>query len=141
MGSLQTYPMQTSSKIKRFTFPKSQRLVSKKIIQELFKKGKNQFKYPFKALYLSDSQQNKLPPQILISVSKRNFGALLIVITSKEESGKFTDFTKKPPQLRKPLPFTYPGYYLRSQRKNAFLRNGRKISGYFQTIKQLKLYI
>jgi ribonuclease P protein component len=54
-------------------FPKRERLVSQKIIQTLFKKGKNTFKYPFKILYFLQEQPSQTPPQVLISVSKKNF--------------------------------------------------------------------
>lgn len=55
----------------RYTFPKSERLHSKKLIQELFDKGSSFYLYPFKVIYLpeADTEDN----QVLISVSKRKF--------------------------------------------------------------------
>ncbi|WP_262910323.1 ribonuclease P protein component [Rhodoflexus caldus] len=55
--------------------PKRERLKSKKMIQELFAKGSSLFLYPFKIAYLMPSSAadvGKLP-QILVSVSRRNF--------------------------------------------------------------------
>lgn len=57
----------------RYTFPKSERLISKKTIEQLFKQGKSTFIYPFKILYIPLDQPAKVCPQILISVSRRNF--------------------------------------------------------------------
>lgn len=59
-------------------FPKQERLTSKKIIEELFSKGSSVYLYPFRLQYLrenhivSRSQKNGFP-QVLFSVSKRNF--------------------------------------------------------------------
>lgn len=59
-----------------FTFPKSERLSQKKVIEILFQKDNpivsQQFVYPFRVLYLT--QDDLFPaPQILISVTKRRF--------------------------------------------------------------------
>jgi ribonuclease P protein component len=53
------------------TFPKSERLHSKKLIQELFQKGSFFYSYPFKVLFLP--QPEGVSHQVLISVSKRKF--------------------------------------------------------------------
>ena len=55
----------------RFTFPKSERLHSKKLIQELFTEGSSFYLYPFKLIYLRkpDVESN----QVLVSVSKKKF--------------------------------------------------------------------
>lgn len=53
------------------TFKKSERLSSKKTIQELFSKGSSFYIYPFKIIYRED--QETPVHQILISVPKRNF--------------------------------------------------------------------
>ncbi len=57
------------------TFPKRLRLKNFKIIKQLFTSGESEFQFPFKVLFLRvqeplDSAQS---PEILISVSKRNF--------------------------------------------------------------------
>jgi ribonuclease P protein component len=71
----------------KFTFKKSERLNSKKVIEKLFdKKGsetiQSVFHYPFRVSYvvgdlggegLTDSNLQSLNPQILVSVSKRSF--------------------------------------------------------------------
>ncbi|QHT68536.1 ribonuclease P protein component [Rhodocytophaga rosea] len=54
--------------------PKHERLNSKKIIEELFQKGSSAFLYPFRIHYLPASQTEPVSyPQVLFSVSKRNF--------------------------------------------------------------------
>jgi len=64
------------------TFPKSERLCSKKIIGQLFEKGSaavgTYYLFPLRVLYLRHPQQNLPnevlpPPAVLITVSKRNF--------------------------------------------------------------------
>ena len=59
-----------------FTFPKSERLSQKKIIEILFQKDNpivsQQFVYPFRVLYLTQDE-DYTAPQILISVTKRRF--------------------------------------------------------------------
>lgn len=55
----------------RFTFPKSERLHSKKLIEELFNKGSYFYLYPFRVAYLPiDSEATT---QVLFSVSKKKF--------------------------------------------------------------------
>lgn len=54
------------------TFPKEERLHSKKLIDNLFKEGDSFFTYPFKVLYLKKNSLEKPPVQVLITVSKRN---------------------------------------------------------------------
>jgi len=58
---------------KLYSFPKKEKLTSKVIIDRLFKDGDSKFKYPFRILFLSDEKYSEPVPQILISVSKRNF--------------------------------------------------------------------
>ncbi len=55
----------------KHTFPKAERLHSKKLIQELFEKGSSFYLYPFKVLYGPSPVQG--PHQALFSVSKRKF--------------------------------------------------------------------
>ncbi|MCL4153088.1 UNVERIFIED_CONTAM: hypothetical protein GTU68_035681, partial [Idotea baltica] len=50
---------------------KTERLHSKKIIQELFEKGSFFYSYPFKVIFLPSDEASA--HQILISVSKRKF--------------------------------------------------------------------
>ncbi len=58
---------------KLFSFPKKEKLTSKIIIDRLFKEGEARFKYPFRVLFLSDTSYSESFPQVVISVSKRNF--------------------------------------------------------------------
>ncbi|WP_183977695.1 ribonuclease P protein component [Runella defluvii] len=60
------------------TFPKTERLCSRKTIGRLFEKGsteaKTSYLFPFKVFYLVDSDvPPNQPPQVLFSISKRNF--------------------------------------------------------------------
>lgn len=60
------------------TFPKTERLCSRKTIGRLFEKGsteaKSSYLFPFKVFYLVDSDvPPNQPPQVLFSISKRNF--------------------------------------------------------------------
>lgn len=54
-------------------FSKRERLTSKKIIEELFSKGSSVYLYPFRILYLTNQAPESDKPQVLFSVSKRNF--------------------------------------------------------------------
>ncbi|MFL5730014.1 MAG: ribonuclease P protein component [Cytophagaceae bacterium] len=54
-------------------FPKTERLTSQKIIEELFSKGSSAYLYPFRLKMLGKSTENKALPQILITVPKKNF--------------------------------------------------------------------
>jgi ribonuclease P protein component len=54
-------------------FPKSERLRNKIVIQKLFKSNDSHYLYPFRLLYLNHSQPSATYPEVIISVSKRNF--------------------------------------------------------------------
>jgi ribonuclease P protein component len=56
-----------------FTFPKKERLSSKKVIQELFQKGSSFTLYPFKVIYLFSDAPVEEYPQVMFTVPKRNF--------------------------------------------------------------------
>jgi ribonuclease P protein component len=62
-----------SLETKRFRLPKSERLCSEVLIQELFQKGSSLFLYPFKLAYRHSEKVNSAFPQVLFSVSKKNF--------------------------------------------------------------------
>lgn len=55
------------------TFTKEERLHSKKQIEQLFNEGDSFFVYPFKVIFLATENEESRFPQILISVSKKNF--------------------------------------------------------------------
>ena len=58
------------------TFHKEERIVSKKLIDELFEGGHSRSlaAFPLRVIYLQKEHQEGLPPvQVLISVSKRHF--------------------------------------------------------------------
>ena len=54
-------------------FPKSERLTSKKKIEELFKGGSSVYLYPFRLQYLPGPPADGVRPEVLFSVSKRYF--------------------------------------------------------------------
>ena len=54
-------------------FPKSERLCSKKTIELLFKEGKVEFLYPYRVVFSIKDQPDKIPPQVLFAVSRKNF--------------------------------------------------------------------
>jgi ribonuclease P protein component len=55
------------------TFPKTERLSSQRIIEELFSKGSSVYLYPFRLIILGENAEKKDFPQILITVPKKNF--------------------------------------------------------------------
>lgn len=57
----------------KFTFKKEERLSKEKIIQELFEKGSSFYLYPFKVYFMKNPNPDSQVPQVLISVSKKNF--------------------------------------------------------------------
>ena len=57
----------------RFTFNKKEKLSKEKTIQELFNRGSSFYLFPFKVIYIFNPDQSISQPQILISVSSRNF--------------------------------------------------------------------
>jgi ribonuclease P protein component len=57
----------------RYTFPKSERLSSKTIIEALFTQGVTIKRYPFVIKYLPLREPQDKVTQVLFSVSKRNF--------------------------------------------------------------------
>ncbi|MBD1432822.1 ribonuclease P protein component [Sphingobacterium sp. DN00404] len=58
-----------------YTFTKEERLCSKRLIESLFRNGSSFVVYPYRVvwLYTSPIQQNIIPAQCIISVSKRRF--------------------------------------------------------------------
>lgn len=56
-----------------YSFPKEERLRSKKLIAELFGKGSSFNLYPLRFVYLKHPQPEATTPQILVSVSKKYF--------------------------------------------------------------------
>jgi len=58
----------------KYTLPKTERLTGKKAITSLFSHGESFFIFPLKVCWFPrQSPENLDPPQLLISVSKRNF--------------------------------------------------------------------
>jgi len=53
--------------------PKSERLHSKKQIEQLFCQGTSFTIYPLRVVYLKKPQMSKSPNQVLVSIPKKNF--------------------------------------------------------------------
>lgn len=56
-----------------FSFRKSERLCSKKLIDRLFSEGKPVFAFPLKIVYLEAELTSEFPAQAGFAVSKKNF--------------------------------------------------------------------
>jgi len=56
-----------------FTFPKKQRLKSKKVIARLFAEGKSVSAFPLKLIYLNTALTQKVPVQIALIAPKKYF--------------------------------------------------------------------
>lgn len=54
-------------------FSKREHLCSKKLIEELFSKGRSTFSYPIKLFYLKSTAAQTQGVQVLVSVSKKHF--------------------------------------------------------------------
>lgn len=57
----------------RFTFPKKEKLKSKKLIEQLFVKGESISSYPIKLIYLKVELPIDVPIQAGVTVPKKNF--------------------------------------------------------------------
>ena len=57
----------------KFTFKKDERLCSKKIMQQLFAKGRSFSENPIRVVYLPVALTGNYPVQIMISVPKKKF--------------------------------------------------------------------
>lgn len=62
-----------SEKPARLTFPKSEKLCSKKHIEELYKSGSSTFLHPYRIVYHISNTSAQTYPKVLTSVPKRNF--------------------------------------------------------------------
>ena len=56
-----------------FSYPKDQKLKSKKIIDLLFSEGKSVSKYPLRLVYVKHDFEEDVPLKIGVSVSKKHF--------------------------------------------------------------------
>ncbi len=57
----------------RFTFKKEEKLKSRKLIEQLFKKGSSLSEFPLRMVYLKVDHTTNYPVQASFSVSKRKF--------------------------------------------------------------------
>jgi len=58
---------------KSFSFSKSEKLKSKKLIEKLFVEGKNVTNFPIKLIYVSNGTEKDVPIMAGVTVSKRKF--------------------------------------------------------------------
>ncbi|MBT2557826.1 ribonuclease P protein component [Hymenobacter sp. ISL-91] len=58
---------------RNYSFPKEEHLCRKKLIDELFGRGSSFGLYPLRLVWLAAPEPTAAPPQVLVSVSKRNF--------------------------------------------------------------------
>jgi ribonuclease P protein component len=58
----------------KFSFEKTERLHSRKLIQELFEKGSSFYLHPFKIVFLKNPDQGYPHTQVLVTVPIKNFG-------------------------------------------------------------------
>ncbi len=56
-----------------FSFPKKEKLKSKKAIEQLFSEGKSLSKHPLKLIYLKTSLPNDLQFQVAVTAPKKKF--------------------------------------------------------------------
>jgi ribonuclease P protein component len=57
----------------RETFAKAERLTSRKLIEKLVEKGNSFSQYPFRLSWMKTELKEKVPAQVAMVVSKRNF--------------------------------------------------------------------
>lgn len=57
----------------KFTFPKKEKLKSKKLIEQLFEEGKSVSSYPIMLIYLQTELPLDVPVQAGVTVPKKNF--------------------------------------------------------------------
>ncbi|ALD21801.1 ribonuclease P protein component [Hymenobacter sp. DG25A] len=63
----------TTSGARSYSFSKEEHLCRKKLIDELFARGSSFGLYPLRLIWLPVPAATTAPPQVLVSVSKRNF--------------------------------------------------------------------
>jgi ribonuclease P protein component len=54
-----------------FTFPKKEKLCSRKVIGALFSGGSSFVKYPFRVVFMKTENDEQVPVKVLITVSKK----------------------------------------------------------------------
>lgn len=63
----------TTPGARSYSFPKEEHLCRKKLIEELFGRGSSFGLYPLRLVWRPTDAPTSAPPQVLVSVSKRNF--------------------------------------------------------------------
>jgi ribonuclease P protein component len=63
----------TTPGARSYSFSKEEHLCRKKLIDELFARGSSFGLYPLRLIWLPATAATTAPPQVLVSVSKRNF--------------------------------------------------------------------
>ena len=93
--------------MRKYAFPKSEKLTREKIIQELFEKGSSFYLYPFKVFFMDHPDPNQVTNQILISVSKRLFSRAVDRNVLKRRMREAYRLNKPFPETPKKLAIAY----------------------------------
>lgn len=93
--------------MRKFTFPKSEKLTSEKLIQELFDKGSSFYLYPFKVFFMPHPDQEQPSHQVLISVSRRSFPRAVDRNLIKRRMREAYRLNKPLPYIQKKLVIAY----------------------------------
>ncbi len=81
-----------------FTFPKNEKLKSKKLIDQLFREGKGITSFPIKIIYLKTPLSKEVKFQAGVTVAKRNF-------KSAVDRNRIKRLLRESYRLNKPLIF------------------------------------
>jgi len=81
-----------------FTFPKNEKLKSKKLIDQLFQEGKGVTSFPIKIIYLKTALPKNVKFQTGVTVAKRNF-------KSAVDRNRIKRLLRESYRLNKPLIF------------------------------------
>lgn len=93
--------------MRKFTFPKDEKLTSEKLIQELFSKGSSFYLYPFKVFFMPHPDPDHPSHQVLISVSKRLFSRAVDRNLIKRRMREAYRLNKPLPDIQKKLVIAY----------------------------------
>ena len=93
--------------MRKYTFPKDEKLTSEKVIQELFEKGSSFYLYPFKVFFMPHPDQEQRAHQILITVSRKLFTKAVDRNQIKRRMREAYRLNKPFPEIPKKLVIAY----------------------------------
>lgn len=93
--------------MRKYTFPKDEKLTSEKLIKELFDKGSSFYLYPFKVFYMPHPDQGLPIHQVLITVSRKLFPRAVDRNLIKRRMREAYRLNKPFPDLPKKLVIAY----------------------------------